>query len=34
MSKSYYEVMYCEVYFVFLWQAVDHATADAELEEF
>ena len=29
-----YEVMYCEVYFVFLWQAVDHVTADADLEEF
>ena len=34
MSKCYYEVMYCEVYFVFLWQVVDHATADADLEEF
>ena len=22
------------MYFVFLWQAVDHATADADLEEF
>ena len=34
MSKCYYEVMYCEVYFVFLWQAVDHPTADADLKEF